>query len=467
MLAVIALLLLLATHVAAAQNVDSESEPRAAAQIPRWLKDVPGGRMQQLSERVFSGNIVLYRAGKPGADAILLVHGLGQNGASDWQHLIPVLAEEYDVYAVDLPGFGRSDKGNHLYSPQNFVKVIKASVTKEIGRPFILIGHSMGAAIALAYADRYPEQVNHLVLVDMAGVLQRSVYAATLGSAWARTALRGNPATSAWIESLMQSMLSQLEDTSLDTSMVLNFASMRSKFLNGDPNRIAGFALVEHDFSAALRNVSAPTLVIWGRNDNVAPLRTGQLVAATIPGARLAIVDNAGHTPQLEQPDEFNAIVMAELQHRLPLPAFAIAASNESSERVASCNNEQGVRYSGHFERITLNNCKDVEIVDAYIGSLNVNGSDVRVVNSRISRGIEAVRSALTLTAGAVDGNPALMLSDSSVDAAGTRFDSPGAIARNSGESNVTLRFSVAELVRNGARRYAHQVVGVPPRSAW
>src|SRR5918994_3444963 len=85
-----------------------------------WMQ-APGASAELVDEPVFGGRVALYRAGPlvatRGAEAVVLVHGLGQNGARDWSKLIPALASRYTVIAVDLPGFGHSDRGNHLYSP--------------------------------------------------------------------------------------------------------------------------------------------------------------------------------------------------------------------------------------------------------------------------------------------------------------------------------------------------------------
>ncbi|MGH8723501.1 MAG: alpha/beta fold hydrolase, partial [Burkholderiales bacterium] len=98
-----ALFLLIAASAHASPPVDWIAAPDAAAEY--------------VDEPVFGGRVALYRAGRPGPDAVVLVHGLGKAAARDWSKVIPVLAAQYTVYAVDLPGFGHSDKGNHLYSP--------------------------------------------------------------------------------------------------------------------------------------------------------------------------------------------------------------------------------------------------------------------------------------------------------------------------------------------------------------
>ena len=243
-----------------------------------WIK-APGATAELVPETMFAGRVALYRAGPPGAtESVVLVHGLGKAAARDWTHVIPALAQRYAVYAVDLPGFGYSDKGNHHYSPDNLARALDTVLTPRIAGRFTLIGHSMGGTVALAYAATYPSRVRRLVLVDVAGVLHRSVYAEFLGRVAAQRALGLD---SPWFESVVRAIQLRAENWPVRGDLVLERAGVRQRMLRGDPSAIAAFAMVEHDFSASLRAIVAPTLIIWGADDTIAPLRTGQALAAT------------------------------------------------------------------------------------------------------------------------------------------------------------------------------------------
>src|SRR5258706_9197023 len=145
----------------------------ADADAAAWM-EVPGASAELVPEPDLGGRVMLYRAGRRDGPPVVLVHGLGQNGARDWSRLIPALADGYAVYALDLPGFGQSDKGNRLYSPASFARAIENVIGPRVGGRFTLIGHSMGGAVSLAYAAAYPERIQRLILVDMAGVLHRA-----------------------------------------------------------------------------------------------------------------------------------------------------------------------------------------------------------------------------------------------------------------------------------------------------
>ena len=427
-----------------------------------WI-GVPDAEVEYAEDPVFGGRVALYQAGPrdagKGKERVVLVHGLGKAAARDWAKLIPALAERHRVLVLDLPGFGHSDKGNHLYSPDNFARVLDAALEGRIKRPFTLIGHSMGGAVALAYVAAYPQRVNRLVLVDVAGVLHRSVYAEFLAIAGVQRAIGMD---SPWFESVVRAIQARAENWPVHGELALERADVRQRILRGDPSAISAFAMVEHDFSHALRAITAPTLVIWGAEDTIAPLRTGQALASAIPRARLVVLEGAGHAPQLEIPQRFNPIVFDELDGRqVAAPPYALPRGEVRGDRVGRCDGRRGQEFSGDYERLVLDNCEDALIANARIGTVQAAHSSVRIVNSHVRDRIEARSSRLELTGGSVGGR--LELDASSVDAAATRFESD-AIATNSGAVPVVLRLSVAEVSRPGnVPRPLHDIFRLAP----
>jgi len=427
---------------------------------------VEGARAERVRVPVFNnGNVVLYRAGKPGAEPVILIHGLSRTGARDWVHVIPALAGAYDVYAMDLPGFGASDKGNHLYSPANYVRVLDALFGERLKQPAIVVGHSMGGVIALAYAAAYPERVRRLVVADVAGVLHRSVYGEFLGQAAAERAVGDSP----FRDTIAKLITSQAENLPAKGAMSLEIPQVRQRMLRGDPLAIAALALVEHDLSRGLRAIKAPTLVIWGSDDKVAPPRTGEVLGSTIPGARLVVIAGAGHAPQMSQPARFIALLRDELRGRVHARPYAQPPAPPAGARRGSCVSERGRQFSGDYERLSLEGCFDVEIRDARIGWLLASRSQARLVNSHVRDGVESHDSRLEFTGGSVGGEPPLLLDETNVDAAGLRFLPKGrTVAQNYGDGVITLRISVSEIVRGtGEPRYAHQIMRLVDDQSW
>jgi pimeloyl-ACP methyl ester carboxylesterase len=424
-----------------------------------WI-EAPGASAELVSESVFGGRMALYRAGPPSAtEAVVLVHGMGKAAARDWARVIPALAKRYAVYAVDLPGFGYSDKGNHHYSPDNMARALEAVLAPRIAGRFTLIGHSMGGAVALAYAASYPSRVGRLVLVDVAGVLHRSVYAEFLGRVAAQRALGDSP----WHESVVRAIQLRAENWPIRGELVLEHAGVRQRVLRGDPNAITAFALVEHDFSKSLRTIGAPTLIIWGAEDSIAPLRTGQALAAAIPRARLTVIEGAGHAPQVQFPDRFNPLLIDELDGRqFAAQSYALRAEPIQGNRVGRCEGQRGQEFRGDYQRVVIAHCQDVRIADARIGYLQTAHSTARILNTHVRDGVDAKNTRLEFTASIISGS--LILDASSVDAAGTTFVQAPAIATNEGEESVVLRFSISTVSRPGDSPVAlHDIVRLAP----
>jgi len=268
---------------------------------------------------------------------------------------------------------------------------------------------------------------------------------------------------SPWYESMVRAIQARAEVVPLRGDLVLERAGVRQRVLRGDPNAIAAFALVEHDFSADLREISAPTLVIWGGNDLIAPLRTGQALAASIPLARLVVLEGLGHAPQVEAPGRFNPVLLDELDGRqIAAPPYALAIAAIEGERVGRCEGRRGQEFTGDYLRLDLSNCPDVRISDARIGYLQASHSTVRIVNSHVRDGVDARSSRLEFNGAVVGGS--VVLDASTLDAAGTTFVPTPAIAANEGAEPVVLRFSVSTVSRAGREPLVlHDIVRLAP----
>jgi len=409
---------------------------------------------------------VFKRAGEEGDPAVLLVHGYPASSHM-WRPALEALAER-GLYALapDLPGFGASDKGDHLYSPANYVKVLEALFAGRLKRPANVVGHSMGGVIALAYAAANPDRVRRLVIVDAAGVLHRSVYSEFLGRAMAE---RKMGADSPWLEMLNKIIAAQAESLPTKGILSLDNPQIRRRLLRGDPTLIAGFALADHDLSRALRSISMPTLIVWSSDDKIAPPRTGQALASVIKGARLVTIEDAGHAPQINKPERFNALLRDELRGKLDVRPYAQPPAPPLNARSASCINERGRRFSGDYDEISLQGCVDVEIADSRVGRLKLSSSQIRVVNTHVQDGVEAHYSRLEFTGGSLGGDPPLVLYQTNVDAAALRLLPRGReVAENDGEGPVTLRLSVSEIAgARGDPRYAHQILRLEEDQSW
>jgi pimeloyl-ACP methyl ester carboxylesterase len=318
------------------------------------------GSEMMVEEPVFHGKVYLCEAGVGRPTSVVLIHGVGDRGAKDWEFLVPFLSERYHVLAFDLPGFGRSSRQNELYSPARYAEFVKWVVDRYVKGPFVLIGHSFGGAVALRYAAGAPPALQRLILVDVAGILHRVAYAKHLvhlstPQAW-QSNLPGNPVDS--INDVVRTVLDTVngEVVSKHLDEVINSPSLRKTVLGPDPERVASFALILEDFSQAIDQVRTPTLVIWGAHDTVAPLRTGKVLAGRMPAARLEIIPQAGHVPMLDQSEKFNRVVLKEISAPPAGPNSSTEKQPSATDRIGRCENETGATFTGGYRLIVISN---------------------------------------------------------------------------------------------------------------
>lgn len=381
-------------------------------------------RTTKIAEPIFGGDSYVYEVGRGRAQTLVLIHGIGGQGGMDFRELMPALGRQYHVVAFDLPGFGRAGRANLLYTPPAYVNFIKYVTEKFTDGPFMLLGHSLGGALALRYAAAFPRDVERLVVVSAAGILHRSSYSQYLSHLGIDLLPVFYPKQKEDLGGLAGAVLSRLEKLNLEPEVILSSASLRQAALQGDPSKIAGLALVLDDFSKVLPQVTTPTLIVWGADDPVAPVRTGQLLASVLPHARLTVLDKTEHVPMRESPAAFRAAVMPFLA--APDPAAVVSADRvaprANTTRNADCNGESARSFSGDYDTLVLRNCSAVRIRDARIRELRAYDSTLEIVNSEIggeTGGMNVYSTRITMTGGRVFAPVAITARDSQFDMAG------------------------------------------------
>ncbi|HJS36576.1 MAG TPA: alpha/beta hydrolase [Burkholderiales bacterium] len=418
----------------------------ACAQTGPGPAPISGTTLHWIDEPVLGGRIAVHEAGAGNGRAVLLVHGIGESGARDFQEQIAWLRESFHVVAPDLPGFGESDKGNRLYSPANYADVLKRVADRFFGRPFALVGHSMGAVVALRYAGTYPQDVEQLVVMGAPGVLHRvsttGQYLTALGMAFVPPAL--DP--SERIASLARRLAAPFGRPGLDPDFVLGSPDLRQTVLDGEPSRIAALALVNEDLSDALPRVLAPTLILWGAKDDVAPLRNGRVLAWMLPHARLQTIEGVGHTPMTESPGRLRALLESFLASGLPPGPYAVGPIAEPRGE-GVCRWESGRVFEGEYDRLTIEGCTRTLVRYARVRELSIVDSTVSIDDSVIGGGTLGMlvrNSNVVVTGGRIEGGVAIRADASSLDLAGVEIE--GGEAAVAAEQPSSVVFSLCRV---------------------
>jgi 2-hydroxy-6-oxonona-2,4-dienedioate hydrolase len=249
---------------------------------------------------VYSQKIHYYEAGD--GPAVILLHGLGLD-ATSWMLQIPALARVHRVYAIDMIGFGRSDKPPLEYSIETFVEFLEGFM-KEAGIPrATLVGLSLGGWIAAEFTAQHPDLVDRLVLVNAAGIRPPIPLTEPMLAIL-------NPGSLAEERDLLELVLYNKKLATEEFVELLFTQRMRSG--NGyTVARVIHRMLTRDEWvNEKLAGVRAPALVVWGRQDMLVPLSLGEEYVRLLPGAKLVVIEECGHLPPLEKPGEFAKAVL-------------------------------------------------------------------------------------------------------------------------------------------------------------
>jgi pyruvate dehydrogenase E2 component (dihydrolipoamide acetyltransferase) len=265
-------------------------EAEAEAETPTRTVEVGGRRLRYL-ERAPE---------QPAGDPVVLLHGFGGD-LNNWLFNTDKLAERRRVVALDLPGHGESAKDVGVGDLDAFAEVLGGFLDAVGTGRAHLVGHSMGGAVALAYALAHPDRVASLILVAAAGLGEdiNPDYIDGFVAAERRRELKG-----------------VLELLFADQGLVnrkLVDEVLRYKRLDGVQDALETMAAAMYPsgrqttvLTGELDRLAVPTLVVWGEQDRVLPAAHAQAMAGR---ARVELLAGAGHSPHMEAANEVNRLV--------------------------------------------------------------------------------------------------------------------------------------------------------------
>jgi pimeloyl-ACP methyl ester carboxylesterase len=242
--------------------------------------------------------------------AVVLLHGFASS-IENWTAVIPALEGRHRVLAIDLKGFGWTDRPTGDYSPTAQAALVRAVMRARGIDQAAVVAHSWGSSVALAFALAYPDATSRLALYDA------WVYEAQLPSMFqlARARGVGELLFSAFYSERAEERLAQaffdpeLVPEALVEDVERAMARPGTRAAALEAVRGMRFSEVEGRY----RTITAPTLLLWGREDVVTPLSFGERLVRELPNARLVVYPRCGHFPMIEAVAASNRELLAFL----------------------------------------------------------------------------------------------------------------------------------------------------------
>jgi pimeloyl-ACP methyl ester carboxylesterase len=244
--------------------------------------------------------------------AVVLIHGLG-GFAESWRHNIPALARVATVYALDLPGFGRSSKPPARYRLADSARALHGFLqAMGLGR-VALVGHSLGASVALTYALTHPARVERLALIG--ALVPGAAYRPSLPYRLAATHVLGELLALCGCAPLYRAALARCFHA--PAAEEIEYLVREGYAARTSPEAKAAYLATlrdirrdivdhAHDFRRALAALDPPVLLIHGRQDRVVSAAHCGEAADVLPRARVRWIDACGHFPQIEHASVVN-----------------------------------------------------------------------------------------------------------------------------------------------------------------
>ena len=264
------------------------------------------------------GQVFYRHAGREDAPPVLFVHGVGAGARSFmWRRNFLPLARDFRTYAVDLLGFGYSDKpAGAPYSADLYVELISDFLREVVARPAAIVAHTLSAAFAVRVADEHPELINSLVLVSPTGADSLSARPGVTGAAF--YGLLHSPVLGTSFYNAVTSERGVRDYARDQLFYERRFATPRLvahyyavSHLPGSQYAATAFlsGYLNTDIRDPFARLRQTVTLAWGKQDTANPIEQAGLLLRLTPRARLEVFDRCRQMPQEEHAERFNAVL--------------------------------------------------------------------------------------------------------------------------------------------------------------
>lgn len=260
---------------------------------------------KRYGEFIYLDGVKTYVVHKGTGENIILINGIAAS-VYTWRKILDKLAENFHVFCVDYKGSGFSEKPERGYSIDIFTNQILGLMKHFNLDKAIMAGNSLGGEIALNLAVKHPDKVSRLILLNSAGYQKGKNITSYL------VKLSRFKLTEKVLEKCMSRRLTKkiaelatFNDSIIDKRMVDGYYKpMKTEGgVRAFTELVKNLSYTEFDYKK-VRSINIPTLIIWGKEDKVMPVSDAYKFHKDIKNSKLVILENCGHGPQEEKPDE-------------------------------------------------------------------------------------------------------------------------------------------------------------------
>lgn len=229
-------------------------------------------------------------------DPVVILHGWGCN-IDTVIPIINILKEHYQVYAIDLPGFGKSEEPKDAIGSFQYVEIVKRFLIELGIEKATFIGHSFGGKLSIIFGAKYPELVEKIILVNSAGLIPKRG-AKYYFKVYSFKSLRF----------IYNKLFFWLKGEERMERFYKKFGSDDYKDSAGIMRKVL-VKVVNENLHPILKDIKAPTLLIWGDRDTATPLYMGKIMEKEIKESGLVVLDGTGHYSYLDDYERFSAVI--------------------------------------------------------------------------------------------------------------------------------------------------------------
>ena len=230
-----------------------------------------------------------------------------------------------------------------------------------------------------------------------------------------------------------------------DLSIVLKSELSREILFNSNPSAIAAVGLVMEDYSKVIHKVETPTNIVWGEDDDVAPIRTAYVLNKLIKNSSLNIIKNSSHVPIIEKETEF----MGHLKNFLENKSAKIQKESNSHFKDLKVSKQKDVLIQGDIDYLLIEDSFDIVIKNSNIKNLKIINSKVEIIDSNfhLKDSIQIDKSKVNFTSSDIFSKKDLIIfNQSKLDFAGCFLTSDGYALEDNGIKNSSLVFSITKI---------------------